>query len=323
MDCPTTATPPSPHVLIMRKHDTMSTTTAPLDPAHSEANSQRGVVVTGGASGIGRATAEACIARGDRVVLFDLDGATTAAVSAEIGAVGGFACDVADPDAVAAAASLSQELLGTIHLVVHAAGVVGPPKSAVRSAIADQRWVIDVNVIGTMAVGGSFGSLLVDQDVAGHLVFFGSEHSLGVPHLGIAAYTASKHAVLGYADVLRRELPEHVGVSVVCPGIVATTLWRSSERRQQAYGGAKQAPTNGGDLMERGMAPEHVAQAILRGVAADEFLIVTHGHVLALAEERGDIVRDAFARQMPDGDDGRYEIARMIATATGGSDQSA
>jgi len=274
---------------------------------------KRGVVVTGSANGIGRATAEACVARGDRVVLLDIDGDAAARVSNEIGGVGGFACDVANPDDVAAAARMAKELLGDLHLVVHAAGVIGPPRSAVRSAINDLRWVIDVNVVGTMAVAVAFGSLLVDQKVDGHMVFFGSEHSLGVPHLGAAAYTASKHAVLGFADVMRRELPEHVRLSVVCPGIVSTSLWRASERRQDAYGGAKEAPASTGELMQRGMPPERVAQAILDGVAAREFLIVTHGHVLAYAEERIDIVRQAFARQLPDGDDGRYEIAKMTS----------
>ena len=273
----------------------------------------RGVVVTGGANGIGRATAEACIALGDRVLLLDLDGGKAAAVSDEIGGADGFECDVADPDAVLASARRAQAVLGTIHLVVHAAGVIGPPRSAVRTSVADQRWVLDVNVIGTIAVAGAFGSLLVDQDVPGHMVFVGSEHSLGVPHVGSAAYTASKHAVLGYADVLRRELPDHVHVSVVCPGIVATSLWRSSERRQAAYGGAQPPPANGATMMQRGMSADQVAQAILRGVDAKEFLIVTHGHVLGLAEERFENVRQAFARQMPDGDDGRYDLARMMA----------
>ncbi len=273
----------------------------------------RGVVVTGGASGIGRAVAEACVARGDRVLLFDIDGDAAAAASVDIGGAGGFGCDVADPDAVQAAAATAQRTLGTIELVVHAAGVVGSPRSAVKSSISEQRWVLDVNVLGTIAVAGAFGSMLVAQDHPGHLVFFGSEHSLGVPHLGSAAYTASKHAVLGYVDVLRRELPDHVHVSVVCPGIVATTLWRSGERRQEAYGGATQAPPNTGAMMARGMPAEQVALAILHGVERQEFLIVTHGHVLGLAEERFAAIRDAFANQLPDGDDGRYEMSRIMA----------
>ena len=269
------------------------------------------VVVTGAASGIGRGIAEAAVQRGDRVVLVDLDGAAAAAVAEDSGAVESLACDVTDPEAVGTAVDRTWTALGGLDLVVHAAGVsVGGP--VLDATPADLRFVTDVNVLGTFYVAQAFARRLVDQPSPSRIVLVGSEHSLGVPHLYSAAYTASKHAVLGYADVLRRELPEHVGVSVLCPGLVATDLWRSDERRGAAYGGPRQVRASMGRVMESGMPVSEIAAAVLRGVDEDEFLIVTHGHARRHARERFEQIDAAFDRQAPDEADDRYDIRRIV-----------
>lgn len=255
------------------------------------------VVVTGATRGIGRAVVDACEARGDHVLGIDLDGAD-------------LACDVSDPAQVEAAAAAAFDRLGSVHLVVHAAGVsVGG--RAVTATADDVRFVIDVNVLGTIHVARSFGRRLAVQQAASHLAFVGSEHSLGVPHLYSAAYTASKHAVLGYADVLRRELPEQVGVTVLCPGLVATDLWRSNEHRSAAYGGPREVDEASGSVMAQGMAANEVADRLLTGIDAGEFLVVTHGHARAYADERYGLVADAFDRQAPDIGDDRYALGRL------------
>jgi NAD(P)-dependent dehydrogenase (short-subunit alcohol dehydrogenase family) len=71
----------------------------------------------------------------------------------------------------------------------------------------------------------------------GWLLVTASEHSVGVPHPGNGAYTISKHAVLGLADVLRSELPSQIGISALIPGLVATGLSRSGIHRPIAFGG--------------------------------------------------------------------------------------
>ncbi|WP_017936468.1 SDR family NAD(P)-dependent oxidoreductase [Nocardioides sp. Iso805N] len=256
------------------------------------------VVVTGAASGIGLAVAEACIARGDRVIGIDLDGAE-------------LRCDVSDPAQVEAAAVAAVDMLGTVDLVVHAAGVSISGR-ALKATADDVRFVIDVNVLGTMYVAHSFAGRMAAQSGESCLALVGSEHSIGVPHLFSAAYTASKHAVLGYADVLRRELPEHVQVTVLCPGLVATDLWRSQERRGPLHGGPREVASDAGALMAQGMPADEVAERLLAGVAAGEFLVVTHGHARAFADERYRLIADAFDRQAPAVDDDRYALGRLV-----------
>jgi NAD(P)-dependent dehydrogenase (short-subunit alcohol dehydrogenase family) len=226
--------------------------------------------------------------------------------------VGWSRCDVADANSVETSAGEALSALGGIDLVVHAAGV-SAGALAIEASAENQRWVIDVNLHGTIHVGGSFGRILVSQESSSRIVFTGSEHSLGVPHVGSAVYTASKHGVLGYADVLRRELPAHVAVSVLCPGLVGTDLWRSATRRGEAYGGPETAPQGAESVMAAGMPVEQVAEAVLRGVDAGEFLIVTHGHARRYARERFDHINGAFDRQAPDEHDDRYEVSRVFS----------
>lgn len=256
------------------------------------------VVITGAAHGIGAATAAACTSRGHTVLGLDLEGAD-------------LSCDVSDADQVERAAEAAFATLGAVDLVVHAAGVSVSGRAVAASA-DDVRFVIDVNVLGTIHVARSFGRRLAAQDVRSRLVFLGSEHSLGVPHRYSAAYTASKHAVLGYADALRRELPAQVGVTVVCPGLVETDLWRSDERRGAAYGGPQTVTADQGAVMAHGMPAAQVAERLLAGVDAGEFLVVTHGHARAYADARAATITDAFDRQAPDAKDDRYALGRLI-----------
>ena len=78
--------------------------------------------------------------------------------------------------------------------------------------------------------------------------------------------------MLGLSDVLRRELPDHVGVSVLCPGLVSTTLWRAGERRPDEFGGSVASDASGSAFMQMGKTPEDIAEQTVKGVANDEFL---------------------------------------------------
>jgi NAD(P)-dependent dehydrogenase (short-subunit alcohol dehydrogenase family) len=276
---------------------------------------QRTVVITGAAHGIGRAVAEACAARGDALHLLDLDAERLEQVATALGAAGSAVLDVADPDAVEAAAHTAQQTHGRLDLVVHAAGV-SAGGLALRTSAADHRWVLEVNLLGSIAVATSFARLLVAQPTGGQLVLTGSEHSLGVPHLRAASYTASKHGVLGFADVLRRELPDTVGVSVLCPGLVATDLWEAGTRRPNRYGGPVAPGPAGSSVMDAGMPAAEVAAAVLAGAERRDFLILTHGHVGAYAEARFRDVEAAVAAQVPDRDD-RYEVTAVIERLRG------
>ena len=143
----------------------------------------------------------------------------------------------------------------------------------------------------------------------------GSEHCLGIPFPGSSVYTASKHAVLAISDVLRAELPDHVGVSVFCPGWVATSIWRSAERRPEHLGGPREVnPAAGRMSAENAMSAEEAAAMVLQQIREDRFYLLTHPHVIEYASTRWEDVEAAFAEQAPryEGDD-KYDVVKAIA----------
>ncbi len=282
----------------------------------------RAAVVTGGGSGIGRALSEALADAGVDVLVADLDtdaaGETARSVAARGARGEACACDVTDPEDVRELADRAWAAFGQLDLVFLNAGVVAPV-AMLDATIDDLRWVMDVNTVGPFLGMVEFGRRFVDQGTPARIVVTGSEHSLGVPHALNGPYTASKHAVLGLADVLRRELPEHVGVSVICPGLVRTRLWEADRNRPVEAG----APTTGGDdvsrrLFEEGMDPAEVARRVLDGVRDGDFYIVTHAHSRRFAAERAAEVLAAFdAEELPGADD-RYDIEAIVTRLLGG-----
>jgi len=141
----------------------------------------------------------------------------------------------------------------------------------------------------------------------------GSEHSLGVPHLHGGVYTASKHAVLGLSDVLRRELPSNIGLSVLCPGVVRTEFWNAARHRPEALGGAPAASDEiAKEVIGHGMDANEIARRCICGVERGDFLIVTHPHARAFAEERWNLVREAFDAQAPSGGE-EFDANRLVA----------
>jgi NAD(P)-dependent dehydrogenase (short-subunit alcohol dehydrogenase family) len=256
------------------------------------------LVVTGGGAGIGAALVREGARRGAAAVaVVDADGERARAVANEVG--GGvpalaYACDVSSHDAVVALAEAVVRDLGTPGIVCSNAGVTGAGGPLVRMDPGDVEWVLGVNVRGVWNTCSVFGRLL-RQAGAGWLLNTGSEHSLGVPHLGAGIYTAAKHAVLGLSDVLRREMAgSGVGVSVLCPGAVASQIWNGGRLRPEALGGPI-APRPGlEEAVAKGMEPALVAQLAFDGIARGAFVIATHPHVRAHASGRWDEVSAAF-----------------------------
>ena len=190
---------------------------------------ERLVVVTGGGSGIGAHLAREAAERGAAAVaVLDIDIESAAAVAEGLAgkcAARAWRCDVSNPAEVEAVAAETIEVFGTPALVCANAGVPAPPSSLLDAEPSDVEWVLGVNTIGCLNTLQSFGRPMAAADDPGWLLVTASEHSLGVPHSGGGVYTASKHAVLGLCDVLRRELPAHVGITVLCPGVTSTNAW--------------------------------------------------------------------------------------------------
>jgi len=275
-------------------------------------------VVTGGGNGIGKALCTALAEAGANVVIADIELDAAEAVKAEISATGArclaLAVDVTDEGSVTRMRDAAQEAFGSVDLLVNNAGVMHPTKPLFETTSADLEWVMSVNVGGVMNGIRSFVPLFIEQGTPAWILNTASEHSLGVPHLGGGLYTASKHAVLGLSDVLRRELPEHIGVSVLCPGIVGTTLWKASERRQDRYGGAEAGSEQAGAAMQHiGMPVEDVTEATIRGLEEENFFIVTHPHAVEFGKSRWDEIESAFATQAPrfEGDE-KYDLNLVL-----------
>jgi NAD(P)-dependent dehydrogenase (short-subunit alcohol dehydrogenase family) len=275
-------------------------------------------VVTGGGSGIGRGISEALADAGVSVAVADID---LAAAEETAGAVGGrgvrslaVECDVTDPEDVRELADAAWAAFDRVDLVCNNAGVVAPV-AMLDATLDDLRWVFDVNTVGPFLGMVEFGRRFVAQGTPSRIVSTGSEHSLGVPHALNGPYTASKHAVLALSDVLRREVPDHVGVSVLCPGLVRTRLWEAERNRPLETGPS--APESDEDsigrrLFDEGMDPAEVGRRTVEGIQRGDFLIVTHAHSRRFAEERCQEVLGAFdARELP-GDDGRWDIEAIV-----------
>lgn len=276
------------------------------------------VAITGAASGIGAALAVGAATRGARAVAvidIDAEGAEeTARRVRELGARSAvFECDIADVARLDDVAVRVGETIGVPDLVCANAGVNTPPARLLDGDVDDLRWALSVNVVGTWATVKSFGRHMVGASDRGWFLLTASEHAVGVPFAGNGFYTATKHAVLGLGDVLRRELPPGFGVSVMIPGLAATGLWRSGSLRPQEFGGALADSEMSRRVIAAGMDPMVVADRALDGVAAGRFLIATHAHVRAYADQRAAEVTQAF-ETLGTAQDEEFDVSAIVAS---------
>ncbi|NKY55721.1 SDR family oxidoreductase [Nocardia flavorosea] len=233
-------------------------------------------LVTGAASGIGKATALAAAARGARLVLTDIDTDGLAATAGEIERAGGTvllsrALDISDYDAVAEFAAAVHESFGSLDVVMNVAGtsVWGTVDSL---EIRHWRRMVDINLLGPINVIERFVPPMVRSGQPGALVNVSSAAGLlALPWH--AAYSASKYGLRGLSEVLRFELAEHgITVHLVTPGAVATPLVRTFD----LVGVDKENPRvqRVTSLFTRhAVPPEKVAAAILKGIERNRFLV--------------------------------------------------
>ena len=279
--------------------------------------SDKVAVVTGGASGIGKSIGLALAEKGTHVVVADIEPDTAEAAAQEIARAGvrtlAVQCDVADMSAVEHLAKRAWSHFGHVELLFNNAGVAsGGP--LLDSTANELHWLFDVNVFGVWHGCRVFGQRFRSQGTPAHIVNTGSEHSLGIPSPQAGFYTATKHAVLALSDVLRREVPDNIGVSVLCPGIVQTDIWNAARNRPQAFGGPEEGAPQTQVMMEYGMDAREIGRQAVAGVERGDFYIVTHSHVRKYVEERATEILAAFDKQAPykEGDD-RYEVDAIIA----------
>ncbi|MFF5993014.1 SDR family oxidoreductase [Prauserella flavalba] len=231
------------------------------------------VVVTGGGSGIGQATALAFAEEGADVVVADIDGQAAARTAELVRATGSAAAeytvDVSDGARVDAFAAAVRAEHGVPDIVVNNAGI-GVAGSFADTGVGDWERVIDVNLWGVIHGCRAFVPMLTERAEGGHIVNLASMAAY-LPNKVLPAYSTTKAAVLMLSECLRAELASHrVGVTAVCPGIVRTpiaerTVFAGASEQEQA-----RRRRNGAKLFaRRGFGPERVAADILRAVERD------------------------------------------------------
>lgn len=235
-------------------------------------------LITGAASGIGRATAVAAASEGAELYLTDVQADKLEAVVAEIRAKGGRvaayqAFDIADYDAVCTFARDIHSVHGSVDVLMNIAGI------SIWGSIdhlQHEHWrqVIEINLMGPIHVLESFVPKMIEAGRGGHIVNVSSAAGLfGLPWH--AAYSASKFGVRGISEVLRFDLAQHgIGVSLVCPGAVNTPLVGTvnivgvDRNNTEVQAAVKR-------FQRHAVTPEKAAQAILKGIKNNRYMVFT------------------------------------------------
>jgi len=241
-------------------------------------------LVTGAASGIGFAVAQALAAEGSRVILADIDGDELVRAAAAIPGAETIVLDVTNRDQWA----LARERFGTIDILVNNAGI-GPDGFALADMDAESfDRIIRINLTSVFNGISTFAAAMRDRG-SGHIVNTASMAGLTAsPRLG--GYTAAKFGVVGMSEVLRAEmLPHGVGVSVLCPGYVATRLAETTGKAGSPVPSATMSATTATPL-----DAAIVGQMVVDAIRSGKPLIVTHGQYRSAVENRLKNVAAAF-----------------------------
>jgi len=236
------------------------------------------VLITGAASGIGRATAVTSARKGARLYLTDINEASLAAVAAEIREAGGDvdhveALDISDHAAVAAMADEIHSAHGSVDIVMNIAGIA--VWGTIDTLSHDQwRRVVDVNLMGPIHVLECFVPAMISAGRGGHIVNVSSAAGLfGLPWH--APYSAAKFGLRGISEVLRFDLHGHdIGVSLVCPGAVDTGLVNTIE----ISGVDRSSPTIQrltARFRRTAVTPDTAAARILEGIERNRYWVYT------------------------------------------------
>lgn len=254
--------------------------------------------ITGGASGIGLGMATAFVAAGLRVAIADVnESALAAARSALPGLAAAVTLDVTSSADWQAAVDQVEAALGPIEILCNNAGVSqgrfadGRDTTVAEMPEALWRQVMEVNATGTFLGARTLVPRMLARGQWGHVVNTASTGGLMAP-AGIAAYCASKFAVVALSESMRAELaPAGIGVSVLCPGGVRSNLFASSVAlRSKAPDAFAGLATVGTDALRaeqaKRMDPVRVGEMVLRAITGNAMYIIPHPEYRGHIEER-------------------------------------
>jgi len=245
-------------------------------------------LITGAASGIGKALAEALAARGAFVVLADVNEAGVNAAAAEIGAIAKpVAVDLTNPEAVAELLKEAFAWRGRLDLVCSNAGIGNNKKIKNEPLGPETDRLFAVNLFAAVRIAQAYLRLIEPSGARGRLMITGSENSLSVPAAvkgrGLGLYGATKHGVLIMAEWLRDESAAALDVHLLMPGAVYTPLIA------RGLPDPTMAPPDLGLIM-----PERCAELALRGMDLGLFYIPTHAHIRNDIQPRYEAILDAL-----------------------------
>jgi len=245
-------------------------------------------VITGAASGIGRALAEWCVRADVKVVLADIDDGPLSKTQVELEAMGGnVLCVRTDVSKRGDVESLAREAFGAfgnVHLLFNNAGVAagGPPWEATWN---DWEWVIGVNLWGVLHGVKVFTPLMLAQNTECHII--NTSSAAGLTAGGFSApYSVTKHAVVALSESLYFALQQRsslVRVSVLCPGLVRTNIGNAERNRPAEL---RNEPVSLSPEMQAGRAafetlvaaatpPDQVAEMVFDAIRMEQFYILT------------------------------------------------
>lgn len=264
-------------------------------------------MVTGAASGIGRAMAERFAREDMRIVLADIEERELTSTARSLRDAGATVlaqrCDVSDAADVDRLADAAYAIFGGVHVLCNNAGVGGASLPIWMQTPDTWRWVLGVNVMGVIHGIRSFVPRMLAAGEPGHVVNTASMAGLLSGRL-ISPYYASKHAVVALSETLYFDLHMvngDIGVSVLCPGFVKTRIGESDRNRPQMgdFGpsGSGQMPSKMRELIEQGPPPERVAAEVFEAIRRGQFWILTHPEMDMSVRDRAESI---LARRNPE-----------------------
>jgi NAD(P)-dependent dehydrogenase (short-subunit alcohol dehydrogenase family) len=247
--------------------------------------------VTGGASGIGLGIADALAERGLAVTVADIDaGAIEAFLAARGDRFRGQVLDVRDRDGWARAKVEAEAAFGPVDVLVNNAGI--GPDGAQIADLAHESFdrIVGINLVGVFNGVHTFAAGMRARG-HGHIVNTASIAGLFASAPGVSAYAIAKYGVVAMSETLRGELAPHgIGVSVLCPGFVATNIMANTARISGV-----ETDYDGDQVPGTGMSPAEAGEIVARGIAANRLYILTHPEMWPVVAARHDAIAADFA----------------------------
>jgi NAD(P)-dependent dehydrogenase (short-subunit alcohol dehydrogenase family) len=259
----------------------------------------KAVVITGGATGIGFALAKAFGADGAKIVIGEPREDKLKEAVATLTALGVEArylvTDVTDPANVEALADFAWDAFDTVDILINNAGISIPRAPVTDVPLENLHALFGVNFFGVWHGCAIFGKRMIAQGTPAAIYNLASENAFFTAVRNSAAYVASKHAVMGFTEAFRDEMPDFIDVGSIFPGFVRSDM-------------------TAGEFARFAMDTDEFAEIVIEQIRAGEHFVVSHAYNIEHIDARHAELTSAFAKYTPryEGDD-EYDVPTVIA----------